>query len=110
MVMRYHWGLGIGHTYSHDREISSKQHLKPASDDNPDPEEAELTSTLGHITAATGGAQGEDQSDDSDSSESEPEKKSEDTRDPDSDDTATGSDEGEGSDGDSSLELYETYH
>lgn len=29
--MRYHWGLGIGHTYSHGQDIFSHQHSTPFS-------------------------------------------------------------------------------
>ena len=29
MLMRYHWGLGIGHTYSHGRNIPSQQYKIP---------------------------------------------------------------------------------
>ncbi|KJA21682.1 hypothetical protein HYPSUDRAFT_111821, partial [Hypholoma sublateritium FD-334 SS-4] len=32
MMMRYHWGLGIGHTYSHGREVSSHQDSTPPSE------------------------------------------------------------------------------
>ncbi len=34
MAMRYHWGLGIGHKYSHDQEIYSQKYsaAPPSSD------------------------------------------------------------------------------
>ncbi|KJA13341.1 hypothetical protein HYPSUDRAFT_209627 [Hypholoma sublateritium FD-334 SS-4] len=106
MTMRYHWGMGIGHIYSHGRDINSNQNLTPASDDNSDQEEDELTPASGHMTAITGALHDGDQSDDSDKSESE--KELEDDEDVDYDKSTTDSDED--SDGDSSLELYETYH
>lgn len=28
IVMRYHWGLGIGHTYSHGKDLRSQQYLE----------------------------------------------------------------------------------
>lgn len=42
MIMRYHWGLGIGHKYSHGRDTNSQQNSTTASDDNSDQEEDEV--------------------------------------------------------------------
>lgn len=36
MTMRYHWGLGIGHTYSHSRDIRSHQYSTPPPVDPPE--------------------------------------------------------------------------
>jgi hypothetical protein len=32
MVMRYHWGLGIGHTYAHDSRVSFDEPQLEAED------------------------------------------------------------------------------
>lgn len=34
--MRYHWGLGIGHTYSHGRDVHSQQYSAPTSAQDPE--------------------------------------------------------------------------
>lgn len=32
--MRYHWGLGIGHTYSHGRDVRSQRYPAPTTADD----------------------------------------------------------------------------
>lgn len=45
--MRYHWGLGIGHKYSHKRDISSQQYSI-----SPSGKEPEVTEVAGAADAA----------------------------------------------------------
>ncbi|KAF8956820.1 hypothetical protein BDZ97DRAFT_1763402 [Flammula alnicola] len=41
MTMRYHWGLGIGHTYSHGRDNRTQQYLEAFTVQDPEDVEAE---------------------------------------------------------------------
>lgn len=85
MAMRYHWGLGIGHTYSHGRVTRFQQYSIPLSVDEPE-DVADRPSAL-H---------------DSES----------DNQSADSDDATSASDTAEGSDSDDEafLELHGTYY
>jgi hypothetical protein len=42
MVMRYHWGLAVGHTYAHEAENTDSMEIHPA--DHCDMEEAAMNS------------------------------------------------------------------
>lgn len=54
MAMRYHWGLGIGHTYSHGRDVYSQQ--GPTTSDLSD-------SSVQAFDASRGAGDGEKQND-----------------------------------------------
>ncbi len=36
MTMRYHWGMGIGHMYSHGQVVHSQQYSAPVGEEDPD--------------------------------------------------------------------------
>lgn len=42
MAMRYHWGLGIGHTYSHGQSCQSQQYSAPIPESDQEPEFPDL--------------------------------------------------------------------
>jgi hypothetical protein len=44
MVMRYHWGLAVGHTYAHERENIESMEIHPV--DHGDIEEASINSEV----------------------------------------------------------------
>lgn len=117
--MRYHWGMGIGHTYSHDQDLQSQRVSSPPANDSPAAEDTQMDeipatpTESGHVTAVpvnvdvheTSSTESED-SENSEAHNSESE---------DSEDGHTGADESEddsesvdSSDGD--LEEYDTYH
>ncbi|KJA12845.1 hypothetical protein HYPSUDRAFT_210068 [Hypholoma sublateritium FD-334 SS-4] len=88
MVMRYHWGLGIGHTYSHGVVAGFQQHPIPPSVD--EPEEAD---DVGDGPPALHDAELNDEDEGSDDAVS-------------ASDTA----EGHESDDEAFLELHDTYY
>jgi hypothetical protein len=44
MVMRYHWGLAVGHTYAHEKENTESTDIHP--EDHCDMEEAAINSEV----------------------------------------------------------------
>jgi hypothetical protein len=44
MVMRYHWGLAVGHTYAHEKENTESMEINP--EDRYDMEEAAINSKV----------------------------------------------------------------
>ncbi|KJA15800.1 hypothetical protein HYPSUDRAFT_148660 [Hypholoma sublateritium FD-334 SS-4] len=69
MTMRYHWGLGVGHTYSHGRDVRSQQYSAPAEGEDPkvakDPEVSqEEASEADQHSAQVPAASGVDEPDD----------------------------------------------
>lgn len=59
--MRYHWGLGIGHTYSHDRDVRSQKYSTASSTceadghDGPEEEDRSDSSTQADKLKNSGG-------------------------------------------------------
>lgn len=126
MVMRYHWGLGIGHTYSHIRDIPSQQYLAPLSDKNLEAAEeipCESGSSAPAAVDASAGNEIDDvpepnDQDQDDQDDQDPEdREDQEDQDLDCDSGEAGCDASDDSDGDYSdrddqelLELHETYH
>lgn len=54
MTMRYHWGLGVGHTYSHGRDVRSQQYAAPVSGEDPNVAQEEIPEAVhpGQLAAA----------------------------------------------------------
>ena len=50
MTMRYHWGLGVGHTYSHHRDVRSQQYSSPIIAEGPEVIQGEILQP-GHVDA-----------------------------------------------------------
>lgn len=85
MAMRYHWGLGIGHTYSHEGASYFQQPPIP-----PSPDESEDEGTEDVLSKNSGP---DNQEADSDHAESE-----------------SNSSESSNSDDEAFLELHDTYY
>lgn len=135
MVMRYHWGLGIGHTYSHSRDIPSQQYPAPLFDKNLEAAEEVPCESGNSAPAAVDTSAGDendnvpepndqdpedpgDQEDQEDQEDQDPEdREDQEGQDLDCDSAEAGCDASDDSDGDYSdrddrelLELHETYH
>lgn len=119
MTMRCHWGLGIGHVYSHGRDMPSQQHPSPPPIENPEdiddgpippannPEDIEDGPPL--INNPEDVEDGPPES--GRSTPSEPQDSDPEDQDVDSDDEAS-ADTSEGFDGDDDdyLEIHDTYN
>lgn len=125
MAMRYHWGLGIGHVYSHGKEDHSQQSsTAPSTSGNENP------SDISHTAQNADGAPGDNVKENEAEEDSEELNASEgrlevsrvgqdiiggagvdNTEELDSDASTTDSDEGLTSDeeDEETLELYDTY-
>lgn len=110
MAMRYHWGLGIGHTYSHGRNVPSQQYSESSASVTPthESEDFEASPDLSSSTQANPIIPSED--DDSDATEP-PDSEAEDPG-TDYNDAVYDSDAPEASDVDDDelLEIHDTYH
>lgn len=69
MVMRYHWGLGIGHTYSHKRATGSENPGTGIAENKADDDGASEADDP--VDNPIGGSEAEDQDEDFEGSDSD---------------------------------------